>query len=76
MNAVLGESVRGRKDWTQFIFGTISRYGKGAVFYPLKTASRLEMMARAEGIMSIPKGKEYLMEGEGVNVQLPAVIKI
>jgi hypothetical protein len=49
---------------------------QGSCFYPLKTASRLEMMARAEGIMSIPKGKEYLMEGEGVNVQLPAVIKI
>lgn len=73
MNALLVESVRGQKDWTQFIFGTISRCGKGAVFYPSKKASRLRMMAEAEGIICIPEGRECLMEGEGVNVQLIAV---
>jgi len=38
--------------------------------YPLKTTSRLQMMAKAEGIICIPEGKECLKEDERVNVQL------
>ncbi|MCX5717311.1 MAG: molybdopterin molybdotransferase MoeA [Nitrospirae bacterium] len=70
IEAMLGESVRGQNDWTQFIFGTLSREDNAIVFYPLKTTSRLQMMAKADGIICIPKGKEYIMQGERVNVQM------
>jgi len=70
IEAMLGESVRGQNDWTQFIFGTLSREDNAIVFYSLKTTSRLQMMAKAEGIICIPEGKEYLRQGERVNVQM------
>jgi molybdopterin molybdotransferase len=68
--AILGETIRGQKDWTQFIFGRLSRGDGESVFYPLKTTSRLQMMAKAEGIIHIPEGKECIMGGDRVNVQL------
>ena len=34
LNAVLGETVRGQMDWTQFIFGRLSR-GDGEPFFIL-----------------------------------------
>jgi molybdopterin molybdotransferase len=70
LNAILGETVRGQMDWTQFIFGRLSRGDGEPVFYPLKTTSRLQMMAKAEGIIGISEGKDCIMEGERVNVQL------
>lgn len=70
IEAMLGESVRGQNDWTQFIFGTLSKCDDFSTFHPLKMASRLQMMAKAEGIICIPKGKEYLKQGERVNVQM------
>jgi molybdopterin molybdotransferase len=70
LNTILGETVKGQMDWTQFIFGRLSRGDGESVFYPLKTASRLQMMAKAEGIICIPEGKKCFMEGERVNVQL------
>jgi molybdopterin molybdotransferase len=76
LNAVLGDPVRGQKDWTQFIFGTIARHGKKTVFHPLKMASRLQEMAKAEGIICIPEGKDYLAESELVEVQVPVAITI
>jgi len=70
LNAILGETVRGQMDWTQFIFGRLSRGDGEPVFYPLKTTSRLQMMAKAEGIIGISEGKDCIMEGERVHVQL------
>ncbi|MCI0468645.1 MAG: molybdopterin molybdotransferase MoeA [Nitrospirae bacterium] len=70
IEAMLGESVRGQNDWTQFIFGTLSREDNAIVFYPLKTTSRLQMMAKADGIICIPEGEEYIRQGERVNVQM------
>jgi molybdopterin molybdotransferase len=72
INAILGETVKGQRDWTQFIFGRLSSGDGESFFYPLKTASRLQMMAKAEGIICIPEGKKCFMEGECVNVQLLA----
>ena len=69
-NAVLAETLRGQKDWSQFVFGRLSSSNNCSFFYPLKTASRLQTMAKADGLVCIPEGKEYLMEGEHVNVQL------
>jgi len=70
VNAILGETVMGQTDWTQFIFGRLSKGNGEPVFYPLKTASRLQMMARADGIICIPEGKDCFTEGEHINVQL------
>jgi molybdopterin molybdotransferase len=70
IEAMLGESVRGQNDWTQFIFGTLSREDNAIVFYPLKITSRLQMMAKADGIICISEGEEYIRQGERVNVQM------
>lgn len=70
IEAMLGESVRGQNDWTQFIFGTLSKCDDFSTFHPLKMASRLQMMAKADGIICIPEGEEYIRQGERVNVQI------
>ncbi len=70
VKAILGETVKGQKDWTQFIFGTLPKENETLTFYPLTSASRLQIMAKADGIICIPEGKEYLKQDERVNVQM------
>ncbi len=70
VKAILGETVKGQKDWTQFIFGTLSNKNEMFTFYPLRSASRLQIMAKADGIICIPEGKENLKQDEMVNVQM------
>ncbi len=70
VKAVLGETVKGQKDWTQFIFGTLSDENETLTFYPSTSSSRLQMMAMADGILCIPEGKEYLKQYERVNIQM------
>lgn len=69
--AVMGETVRGQRDWTQFIYGTLEGGDNTLFFYPLnKTGSRLRMMARAQGIACIPEGEEYIGKGTVISVQM------
>ncbi|MCJ7568466.1 MAG: hypothetical protein MUO58_13080, partial [Anaerolineales bacterium] len=67
--ARLEEGVRGQKDWTQFIHGLIEHRESEILFHPLKSASRLQMMAQAEGIISIPEGVDYIPKGSSVRAQ-------
>lgn len=68
--ARLAETVRGQSDWTQFIHGHLIDEEAGAAFHPLKSTSRLQMMAQASGIIMIPEGQEEITAGRVVEVQL------
>jgi molybdopterin molybdotransferase len=57
-------------DWTEFVYGTLQDGGGHTIFNPLKLASRLKAMARAEGVVAIPEGVKSLPAGAIVAAQL------
>lgn len=67
----LGETVRGQRDWTQFLWGTLVHGPEQeTVFRPILIPSRLQSMAHAEAILCIPEGEDYIEGGSQVSVQL------
>ncbi|MBN1266045.1 MAG: molybdopterin molybdotransferase MoeA [Anaerolineales bacterium] len=69
--AVLADAVSGQSSWTQFIFGTLQEKPNAPLlFTPLPRGSRLQMMASAESILTIPEGIDHFNAGEPVLVQL------
>jgi molybdopterin molybdotransferase len=70
VTVVLGETVRGQRDWTQFLWGGLQRSGKETVFHPILKPSRLQSMAKAEAILCIPEGVDCIEKGCPVPVQL------
>ena len=70
--ARLTEDVRGRhRAWTEFKDAVVTLDGGGnytAALY--KNRSRLQAIAGAGGLICIPEGKEYLLSGDVVPVQL------
>jgi molybdopterin molybdotransferase len=72
MPARLTEDVRGRhRAWTEFKDAVVTLDGGGnytAALY--KNRSRLQAIAGAGGLICIPEGKEYLLSGDVVPVQL------
>ncbi|QTA80715.1 Putative molybdopterin molybdenumtransferase, MoeA-like [Desulfonema limicola] len=71
MSVILEQDVDGRHiDWTQFIFGHFIAKHEQTFFRPLKMLSRLQSMARAEGIISIPEGKVHIPAGTQLSAQL------
>jgi molybdopterin molybdotransferase len=68
--ARLTETVRGDKDWTQFVHARIEE-GKDAIMvHPVRQKSRLQSMARKDALIVIPEGCEALARGEVIHVQL------
>ena len=66
----LATDLRGRyADWTQFIYGEIEDRGDGPVFHSLANKSRLQSMAEATAIVSIPEGEVHLPAGSIVPAQ-------
>lgn len=57
-------------DWTHFVFGSFSTGNEHTYFEPLKLASRLKSMARAEGVVAIPEGVKSLAPGAIIPAQL------
>ena len=68
--ARLGQDVRGQKDWTQFIQGTLKDSAGELIFHPLKLESRLQMMAKVDGFLTIPEGQDHINAGEIIKVKL------
>ncbi len=68
LQARLGASVEGKIDWTQFIQGIFSNTEKGLAFEPLKMTSRLQALAQAQGLLTIPEGVRRIREGSQVEV--------
>jgi molybdopterin molybdotransferase len=70
IDAILAESISGQIDWTQFIYGQLSRSESQMVFTPSKITSRLQFMAKADAIACIPEGLERLEKESRITVQL------
>jgi molybdopterin molybdotransferase len=59
----LAQTVLGPADWTQFIHGRLEQADELPRFHPLRSVSRLQMMANADAIVTIPEGTSQLEEG-------------
>jgi len=72
INARLASTLRGSElDWTDFFFGTLETADDGLPnFHPMEKRSPLTSLAKATALTDIPEGKECLLEGSIVPVQL------
>ncbi|MEW6077279.1 MAG: molybdopterin molybdotransferase MoeA [Thermodesulfobacteriota bacterium] len=68
--ALLTETVRGDREWTQFIHARVERRGRDLLVTPFKPASRLQSMARKTALIKIPEGTEELPAGALAEIQL------
>jgi molybdopterin molybdotransferase len=70
IRAQLAETVRGHKDWTQFIHARLEKERHQLIVKPAKLKSRLLSMARKEALIIIPEGWEEWIAGETIEIQL------
>jgi molybdopterin molybdotransferase len=70
VRAQLAETVRGHKDWTQFIHARLEKEKHQLIVKPAKLKSRLASMARKDALIIIPEGWEEWIAGEIIEVQL------
>jgi molybdopterin molybdotransferase len=68
--ARLTETVKGQSHWTQFIFGRFEYKNGIDGFCPIKKASRLQSIAEAEGIITIPEGVDHISAGSDISATL------
>ena len=65
----LTETVKGDKDWTQFIYARLVDRNDQLFVEPLKNRSRLQSQANANALIKIPEGVERLEKGEQIQIQ-------
>jgi len=70
IKAQLSQTVRGDRDWTQFIHARLVKSGDQIRVQPSRQKSRLQSMAKKEGLIIIPEGCEEFSEGEQIDVQM------
>ncbi|WDP92276.1 MAG: molybdopterin molybdotransferase MoeA [Desulfobacter sp.] len=71
MKARISSEIRGRaRDWTQFIFGAATPDEQGLRFDSLGQRARLQSMADATAVATIPEGKTRLAKGEISSIQV------
>jgi molybdopterin molybdotransferase len=66
LTGTLDKDVSGQKDWTQVIYCLAEREGSTTRLIPLDSRRRLSSMARADGLLLIPEGVEYISAGTAV----------
>jgi len=64
------ELTEGESDWTDFFFGTLEWNEGIPNFYPMIKRSRLNSLAEATAVASIPEGQDSLPAGSIISVQL------
>ncbi|MBW2469900.1 MAG: molybdopterin molybdotransferase MoeA [Deltaproteobacteria bacterium] len=70
VRAQLAETVRGHKDWTQFVHARLETDKHRLIVKPAKLKSRLVSMARKDALIIIPEGREALTAGDSIDIQL------
>ena len=70
VRAQLAETVRGHKDWTQFIHARLERKNYQFIARPARLKSRLISMARKNALIVIPEGWEEWLAGEMIEIQV------
>ncbi len=66
------EITEGNVGWTDFFFGTVEETEDLPVFHPMEKRSRLDSIARATAVTSIPEGRDHLAQGSVISIQLLA----
>ena len=64
------EAIAGQDEWTTFVPAAILHDKDGLKVLPLKTGSRLQSMARKQGIIVIPEGQTSTDRSQWVKVQV------
>jgi molybdopterin molybdotransferase len=64
------EPIAGQAEWTTFVPAVMLHDQEGLKAHPIKTGSRLQSMARKEGIIVIPEGRTTVDPFQWVEVQL------
>lgn len=68
--ATLTETIKGDKDWTQFLQARLV-FNNGQLFVePLRIKSRLQSQANADALIKIPEGVEGLVKADRIQVQV------
>ena len=68
--ATLTETIKGDKDWTQFLQARLV-VNNGQLFVePLRIKSRLQSQANADALIKIPEGIERFEKAEQIQVQV------
>ncbi|MHC4257531.1 MAG: molybdopterin molybdotransferase MoeA [Planctomycetota bacterium] len=68
--ATLTETIKGDKDWTQFLQARLV-VNNGQLFVePLRIKSRLQSQANADALIKIPEGVEGLVKADRIQVQV------
>lgn len=62
--------AEGNVGWTDFFFGTVEETEDLPVFHPMEKRSRLDSIARATAVASIPEGRDHLAQGSVISIQL------
>ena len=70
VNARLAETLHSEKAWTKCVHAGIVKKDGELLAKPLKQKSRLQSMARNDGIIIIPENQESVMEGSLVDIQV------
>ena len=73
--ARLTETVRGHKDWTDFIHAQLDKEKGQLIVRPAKLRSRLQSMARKEALILIPEDRDEITAGERVETQIMEMSK-
>ena len=68
--ARLGETVRGKKSWTDFVHARLENRKDQLWVHPAKLSSGLQSMARKDALIIIPEDREELAAGETIAIQL------
>jgi molybdopterin molybdotransferase len=68
--ARLGQAVKGKKKWTDFVHARIEKRQGQLWVHPARLNSGLQSMARKEALIIIPEDREELAAGETVAIQL------
>jgi molybdopterin molybdotransferase len=68
--ARLDQTVKGQRDWSQFIHARFVQKGDEMVVQPVKLKSRLQSMAYKQAIIVIPEGVEILHADSRIKVQV------
>ncbi|MBW8003012.1 MAG: molybdopterin molybdenumtransferase MoeA, partial [Planctomycetes bacterium] len=68
--AILAETVKGDKDWTQFFYARLGENKGKLSVRPLEMKSRLQTQANANALIKITEGVERLENGEQIQTQV------
>ena len=68
--ATLTETIKGDKDWTQFLQARLVVNNCQLLVEPLKIKSRLQSQANANALIKIPEGVERLVKADRIQIQV------